>query len=61
LNRIALWPSRDFHYRGQEASSALEANVYTYFSLIDGRKVPVNPRGELSSDQLEALDAAAVK
>ncbi|HXO31334.1 MAG TPA: hypothetical protein VN901_03155 [Candidatus Acidoferrales bacterium] len=31
-------------------------NSYTYFSLLDGRKVRTSQYSELSKDQLEALD-----
>ncbi len=31
-------------------------NSYTYFSLLDGRKVRISKYSELSRDQLEALD-----
>ena len=36
-------------------------NVYTYFSLADGRKVRTNKYVELSSRELEALDSAIAR
>jgi hypothetical protein len=36
-------------------------NTYTYFSLLDGKKVHTNRYSELSRDELEALDRAILK
>jgi hypothetical protein len=33
-------------------------NIYTHFSLVDGRKVRTNRSVELSADELEALDSS---
>lgn len=35
-------------------------NTYTYFSLLDGRKLRRNRYSQLSNDELEALDRSAL-
>jgi hypothetical protein len=47
-------------YRVVKSGNGETANVYTYFSLADGRKVRTQ-QAELSKDELEALDGSIAK
>jgi hypothetical protein len=48
-------------YRVVNFGSGETGNVYTYFSLVDGRKVRTNKYVELSNDELSALDGSIAK
>jgi hypothetical protein len=48
-------------YRIKRGSNGETANVYTYFSLVDGRKVRTNRSSELSREELESLDASVAR
>jgi hypothetical protein len=48
-------------YKVTKYSNGETANIYTYFSLADGRKVRTNQYAELSRDELETLDILVAK
>jgi hypothetical protein len=48
-------------YKVTKHSNGETPNIYTYFSLADGRKVHTNESVELSRDELEALDVSVAK
>jgi hypothetical protein len=48
-------------YKVTKYSNGETANIYTYFSLADGRKVRTNQYAELSRDELETLDISVAK
>jgi hypothetical protein len=48
-------------YRVRKDGNGETPNTYTYFSLVDGRKVRTNLSIELSREELEALDASIAK
>ncbi len=48
-------------YRVIRESNGESPKIYTYFSLVDGRKVRVQKSADLSRDELEALDVSIAK
>jgi len=48
-------------YKVTKNSNGETPNIYTYFSLADGRRVRTNQYVELSRDELEALDLSIAK
>jgi hypothetical protein len=48
-------------YRVKRGSNGETPNIYTYFSLVDGRKVRTNRSIDLSREELELLDISVAR
>jgi hypothetical protein len=51
----------NYLYRVKKESNGETPNMYTYFSLVDGRKVHTSRSIQLSGEELESLDSLIAK